>query len=159
MVFLLFQGDQGIRRLYGHQLAAMHTERVKVEMQFGVAHDDVYYPQKALTTRTRTEHTDIHHGHPTPLRTHAHLRSRYTTGQAIKELHLPPERGGGLCGPAAKARGTSGRDRPPRYGQGKTFHATSCPHPQTPSTSIIRVCAPAQKKSKKQKKRSLCLAE
>ena len=25
---------------------------------------DVYYHQEALTTRTRREHTHIHHGHP-----------------------------------------------------------------------------------------------
>ena len=31
---------------------------------------DVYYHEEALTTSTRTEHTDIHHGHPNP---YAHL--------------------------------------------------------------------------------------
>ena len=38
----------------------------------------------ALTTRTRTEHTDIHHGHPMPIRTHAHLRLQYTADPAVQ---------------------------------------------------------------------------
>ena len=42
----------------------------------------IYYPQEALTTRTRTEHTDIHRGHSTPICMHAHLRSQYIAGLA-----------------------------------------------------------------------------
>ena len=39
--------------------------------------DDVNYPQEAFTTRTGTEHTDIHHGHPTP---DAHTVRAQTSG-------------------------------------------------------------------------------
>ncbi len=81
--------------------------------------DDVYYPQEALTTRTRTEHTDIHHGHPTPICTHAHLRSRYTAGPVIQGLHLRIEGLGGCVGqrlrhvacPTGTGRHATGRER------------------------------------------------
>ena len=44
----------------------------------------IYYPEKALTTRARTKHIKIHHGHPTPIHTHAYLRSGYTAGPAVQ---------------------------------------------------------------------------
>ncbi len=90
------------------------------EQEHGPNPDDVHYPQKALTTRTRTEHTDVYHRHPTPIRTHAHLRSfRCTAGPAVQGLHLRREGLWGCVGqrrrhvarPAGTGRHATGRER------------------------------------------------
>ncbi len=81
--------------------------------------DDVYDPQETLPTRTRTEHTDIHNGHPTPIRTHAHLRFRCTAGPAVQRFHLRRKGLWGCVGqrlrhvarPARTCRHATGRAR------------------------------------------------
>ena len=75
------------------------------------------------------------HGHP-PRTPDDHMHAR-TSALPVHRTPLvqqarapsPERRAGGLCGPEAKAHGTSGRDRLPRYGQGTTSPTTSCPHP------------------------------
>ncbi len=74
--------------------------------------DAVYYPQEALATHRRTD-TRTHS--PKKPDAHTHVRT-----SALPVHRLPAGKGsisgvkgwGDVCGPAAKAWGTSGRDLP-----------------------------------------------
>ena len=83
--------------------------------------------------RSPRAHAQTHEHPPRTLDAHAHARTHIcapgTPPVQPARAPSPERRAGGLCGPAAKARGTSGRDRLPRYGQGKTFPAASCSRP------------------------------
>ena len=84
---------------------------------------------RAHAPNTRTSTTDTRRPY-----TRTHIRDPGAPLVQPSKGSISGEKGWGAVWATAKAR----RTRLPRYRQGKTFPATSCPHPSTPSSACAR---------------------